>query len=63
MKPTYTPIAHSIDDAASLIGVSRATVYRAIAEGRLAPRKVRGRTLILRSDLEAYVRGEGAGAQ
>jgi excisionase family DNA binding protein len=62
VKPTYTPIAHTIDDAASLIGVSRATLYRAIADGKLEPRKVRGRTLILRTDLEAYVRGEEVAA-
>ncbi|MBX9989353.1 MAG: helix-turn-helix domain-containing protein [Phreatobacter oligotrophus] len=48
-------LAYSVDEAAACLGLSRAHVYRMIAQGRLQPRKAGKRTLILRSDLVAFL--------
>jgi excisionase family DNA binding protein len=45
-------LAYCVDEAASLIGVSRRTLYQLIAERRLNSIKLRGRRLITRSALE-----------
>ena len=50
------PFAYRIPEAAKFSGTSRSTIYRLIADRQITPLKVRGRTLILREDLEAYVR-------
>ena len=47
-------IAYSIAAAAKAIGVSRATLYVLLAEGKLEARKLGGRTLILAQDLQAF---------
>lgn len=39
-------LAYGVRDAASQIGVSRATLYRLIKRGELAAIKVRARTLV-----------------
>jgi excisionase family DNA binding protein len=54
---TDNPIAYRIPDAAKLTGTSRSTIYRLIADKHITPCKVRGRVLILREDLEAFMRG------
>ncbi len=51
------PFAYRIPDIARLYGLSRSTVYRCIDDGHITPCKVRGRVLILREDLEAFLRG------
>lgn len=48
-------LAYGVDEAAACLGLSRAHVYRLIAQGRLQPRKSGKRTLILRSDLVAFL--------
>jgi excisionase family DNA binding protein len=48
-------LAYSVSDAAACLGLSRAHLYRVIAAGRLQPRKEGKRTLILRSDLLAFL--------
>jgi excisionase family DNA binding protein len=47
--------AHSINEAAALIGIGRDGVYRAINERRLRARKYGKRTLILATDLQAFL--------
>lgn len=49
-----------VDAAAGYLGVSRATVERAVARGRLRSSTVGRRRLVHRDDLDDYVRG-GAG--
>ena len=48
-------IALTIQDAARLIGTSRSGIYRLANEGTLTPRKLGGRTVILRADLDRLV--------
>ncbi len=60
-------LAHSIPQAVSISGLSRNTLYRAIAAGQLKARKNGARTLILAEDLKAWLtalpeyRSAGAG--
>lgn len=51
----HAPLAHTIKDACALTGLGRSTIYSAIKEGRLKPRKCGNRTLILHDDLRAFV--------
>ena len=46
-------LAYNVREAAKAIGVSESTIWRDIQEGGLRPVKYRGRTLILREELEA----------
>jgi excisionase family DNA binding protein len=50
-----TKIAHSIKDVSQKIGVSRAHIYKAIANKQLRAVKCGGRTQILSEDLQAWV--------
>lgn len=50
-----TPMAVDVPNAAALIGVSVQTIYRAVQRGQLARLKLGHRTLIRRSDLEAFL--------
>ncbi len=52
---TELKLAFSIPEAARISGISRSTLYLEIAAGRLISRKLRGRTVILREDLQAYL--------
>ena len=48
-------LAHSIPEAAKIVGVGRSFLYEEIRAGRLVARKARGRTLILHPDLIDYL--------
>lgn len=50
-------IALRVSDAVAASGLSRSTLYVLMAQGELRAVKAGGRRLILRSDLEAYLRG------
>ncbi len=50
-------LAHSIDESCAIAGVGRSFIYAAIAAGDLTARKAGRRTLILHSDLEAWLAG------
>ncbi len=52
---TIVPLSHRIEDAARVIGVSRSTLFAIVAEGRLPARKIGRATVILHSDLQAFV--------
>ena len=45
----------SIVEACNVAGIGRTKIYQAIAEGELVARKYGKRTLILRSDLQAFL--------
>ena len=47
----------SVEDAARIAGIGRSRIYEELKEGRLTARKVGKRTLILRTDLEAWLNG------
>jgi excisionase family DNA binding protein len=50
-------LAYRMLEAESVCGISKAKLYEEIAAGRLKSVKVAGRRLILRDDLEAFLRG------
>ncbi len=55
MKQPPQKLAHSIDGAATEIGVGRDKLYKAIDDGFLVARKFGRRTLILDEDLRAFL--------
>jgi len=50
-------IAYRIDEAVHVSGLGRTTIYDEIKKRRLKAVKVSGRRLILREDLEAFLKG------
>lgn len=48
-------IAATISECVSLSGLGRTSIYKAIGEGKLKPRKAGKRTLILVSELKEYL--------
>ncbi len=56
IKQPQTPSAAlSVDEAASYIGVSRATLWRLLKSNALARVRLGGRTLVRRADLDALL--------
>lgn len=49
------PLAYTVERALSACGIGRTKFYEEIAAGRLKARKVGGRTLVLASDLRAWL--------
>jgi excisionase family DNA binding protein len=47
----------TLDEAAARLRVSRRTVQRLIAEGRIRPVRIRRRVLVTPRELEAYLAG------
>ena len=54
---TPDKLAYSIDEVCAIAGVGRTYIYNAISACDLTARKAGRRTLILRSDLEAWLAG------
>jgi excisionase family DNA binding protein len=50
-------IALTINEACRVSGLGRTKLYDLIKDGRIKARKLDKRTLIVRSDLEAYLNG------
>ena len=50
-----TPITVTVPDAVKATGMSRTSIYEALKRGDLSARKAGRRTLILFSDLQAYL--------
>lgn len=48
-------LAYRVEEAAELIGVCRAALFKEIRDGRLVARKMGRSTLITHEDLEDYV--------
>ena len=53
--PAPHPLTHTLNDAARITGLSRSTLYRHAAAGRLRLVKVGGRTLVDADSLRALV--------
>lgn len=51
------PFVYSLDDLPSLTGLGRTRLYELINSGDLPARKIGRRTLVLREDVEAFLRG------
>lgn len=51
-----TRLLHPIPDAATILSISRTTIYDLIASGDLKPVKIGRRTFISQDELERYVR-------
>ena len=49
-------IAYTIPEAVEATGISRTMIYKAMEEGRLTAKKNGKRTLILREELERFMR-------
>jgi len=47
-------IAYRPVEAAEVLGISRALIYRLIRQGEIPARRLATRTLVLRSDLERF---------
>ena len=51
----FEPLAHTMDDAAALTGISRAKLYEILNEGGLSGKKLGRRTIILRAVLIEFL--------
>ncbi|MBO9168428.1 helix-turn-helix domain-containing protein [Rhizobium sp. L245/93] len=49
-------ISMTMNEAVEYSGIGRSTLYDLIKEGKLTPKKLGTRTLILTEELDAYVR-------
>ena len=54
------PLLMMIKDAAALLGVHRATIWRLVKAGRLEPVELLGSVRIRRADVDAIANGKGA---
>lgn len=52
-----TKLAFSVEEAAEIVGLSRATFYRLIKNGMITPLKAGRRTLVARIEIERYLCG------
>ena len=50
-----TKLSVTIPEAAEMIGIGRSSIYKLFDEGKLTPRKMGKRTLILVEDLKRFV--------
>ena len=55
VSPAAECAAYNIPEVMARVGVGRDKLYRLIREGKLPARKLGRKTLILRSDLEAFL--------
>lgn len=54
--PDRRELAYRLREAAEIAGLSRATLYKLMKEGKLKASKSGRRTLILKTELERYLR-------
>ena len=59
-EPPKGPLLMMIKDAAELLGVHRATIWRLLKAGRLEPVDLLGGVRVRRADVLAIVAGKGA---
>jgi excisionase family DNA binding protein len=60
LEPPKGPLLMMIKDAAELLGVHRATIWRLLKAGRLEPVDLLGGVRVRRADVLAIVAGKGA---
>jgi len=53
--PSVQPLAHTIPEAAALLGVGRTTVYELIRSGELPSIRIRRGRRVTRAAIEAYL--------
>lgn len=53
--PPGAKLAYTVDEAGPAIGVSRTTVFDMIRTGEVTAKKVRGRTIISREELQRII--------
>ena len=51
-----TPRAQSVPDAAKSIGIGKSTAWMLVKEGAIRVVRLRGRTLVLKEDLDAFLK-------
>ena len=54
---TARPMAYRPKDAATMIGVSKSTIYQMIADGKIQSRKIGAATVILHDELARILDG------
>jgi excisionase family DNA binding protein len=54
-KTNFSKLAYGIDELTLLIGISRASLYRAIARGDLKSTKIGRRTLVSKEALDVFL--------
>lgn len=57
-EPSRGPLLLRVKDAAALLGVHRATIWRLVKAGRLEPVALLGSFRVRRADVEAIAEGE-----
>lgn len=61
-EPRLAKLSYRVDEACTVTGLSRPTLYRYIERGELRTFKVGTRTLIMASVLEAFLRRQAEAA-
>lgn len=56
-QPVPVKLAYTIDEAGLAIGISPRTLYRLMSTGKIQARKAGSKTLILATELAAYLTG------
>lgn len=51
-----TPVAYSVSDVLTMIGISRSKFYQLVNAGQIKVRKIGNRTIILAVDLDDFLR-------
>lgn len=51
-----TQLAYSIEDICKITGIGRTKIYEAMNSGRLKARKLDGRTVVLKEDLDSFLK-------
>jgi len=54
---TALKLGYPVDDLPHLTGFSRSTCYNLVADGRLPAKRLGKRIIVLRNDLEQFLRG------
>jgi hypothetical protein len=55
MQNDVRKIAYSIDDVVKLVGIGRSLLFEELAAGRIVAKKIGRRTVILETDLSAWL--------
>lgn len=56
-------ISVTLREASALSGIGRSSLYKLFNEGKLTPRKCGKRTLLIRAELEAYIKSLPVGGR